>query len=107
MFLLVACVFENFIKVSINEVAVNPLFYVSLAGCIWQCGLKYTGINLQTFPDKDLILTIENNIPGSIRYKIEDRHVNSDENKRDNNYRCYYFIRTFNVSVLPYDESEM
>ena len=88
MFLLVACVFENFLKVSFNEVAVNPLYYVSLPGCTWQCGLKYTGINLQTLPDEDLILTKENNIPGSIRSKIGDRHVNSDE-KKDNIYWCY------------------
>ena len=46
--LLLTCVFENFIKVSINEFCINPLYCVSLPGYTWQCGLKYTGMNLQT-----------------------------------------------------------
>ena len=40
--LLLACVFEKFIKVSINEFSINPLYCVSLPGYTWQCGLKYT-----------------------------------------------------------------
>ena len=64
--LLLACVFEMFKKVSINEFGVNPLYCVSLPGYTWQCGLKYTGINLQTLQDKDLILTLENIIGGGI-----------------------------------------
>ena len=43
--LLLACVFEKFIKVSINEFGINPLYCVSLPGYTWQCGLKYTGRN--------------------------------------------------------------
>ena len=53
--LLLACVFEKFIKVSLNEFGINPLYCVSLPGYTWECCLKYTGINLQTFQDKDLI----------------------------------------------------
>ena len=41
--LLLACVFEKFIKVSLNEFGINPLYCVSLPGYTWQCGLKYTG----------------------------------------------------------------
>ena len=44
--LLLACVFEKFIKGSVNEFGIDPLYCVSLPGYIWQCGLKYTGINL-------------------------------------------------------------
>ena len=54
--LLLACVFEKFIKVSVNEFGINPLYCVSLPGYTWQCGLKYTGINLQTIQDKDMIV---------------------------------------------------
>ena len=53
---LLACVFEKFIKVSINEFKKNPLYCVSLPGYTWQCGLKYTGIILQNLQDKDMIL---------------------------------------------------
>ena len=57
--LLLACVFEKFIKVSINEVCNNPLYCVSLPGYTWQCGLKFTRINLQTLQDKDMIFLRE------------------------------------------------
>ena len=44
--LLLTCVFEKFKEVSVNEYDINPLYSVSLPGYTWQCGLKYTGINL-------------------------------------------------------------
>ena len=53
--LLLTCVFEKFIKVSVNEFGINPLYCVSLPGYIWQCVLKCTGINLQTLQDKNTI----------------------------------------------------
>ena len=62
--ILLACVFENFIKISVIEYGINPLYCVSLPGYTWQCGLKYTGINLQTLQDKDMILLLEKNIRG-------------------------------------------
>ena len=57
--LLLTCVFEKFVKVSINEFGINPLECVSLPGYTWRCGVKYTGINLQTLQYKDLILRLE------------------------------------------------
>ena len=79
--LLLTCVFEKFIKVSGNEYGINPLYCVSLPGYTWECCLKYTGINLETIQDKDLILTLESNIRGGISSVIGDRYVKSDENK--------------------------
>ena len=79
--LLLACVFESFIKVSVNEFEINALYCVSLPGYTWQCGLKYTGINLQTPQDKDMILFSENNIRGGISSVMGDRYVRSNENK--------------------------
>ena len=79
---LLTCVFEKFIKVSVNEFGINPLYCVSLPGYTWQCGLKYTGINLQTLQDKDMILLLENNIRGSISSVMGNRYVKSDENKK-------------------------
>ena len=38
--LLITCVFESFIKVSVNEYGINPLYCVSLQGYTWQCSLK-------------------------------------------------------------------
>ena len=80
--LLLTCVFEKFIKVSVNEIDINPLYCVSLPGYAWQCGLKYTGINLQTLQDKDMILLLENNIRGGISSVMGDRFIKSNENKK-------------------------
>ena len=74
--------FEKFIKVSVIEFAISPLYCVSLPGYIWQCGLKYTGINLQTLQDKDMILLIENNIRAGISSVMSDRYVKSDESEK-------------------------
>ena len=79
---MLTCVFEKFVKVSVNEFGINTLYYVSLTGYTWQCGLKYTGMNLQVLQDKDLILTIENNIRRGVRSVISDRYVKSDDNKK-------------------------
>ena len=102
--LLLACVFEKFIKVSVNEFGINPLYCVSLPGYTWQCGLKYTGINLQTLQDKDMILLLENNNRGGISSVMGDRYIKSDENKK------ILYIDANNLydhsmsEPLPYDE---
>ena len=102
--LLLACVFEKFIKVSVNEFGINPLYCVSLPGYTWQCGLKYTGINLQTLQDKDMILLLENNIRGGISSVMGDRYIKSDDNKK------ILYIDANNLyghsmsQYLPYDE---
>ena len=71
--ILLTCVFEKFIKVSFNEFEINPLYCVSLPSYTWQCGLKYTGINLQRLQDKDMILLLENIIRGGISSVMGDR----------------------------------
>ena len=80
--LLLTCVFEKFIKVSINEFDINSLFFVSLPVSTCQSGSKYTGINLQTLQDKDLILSLGNIIRGDISSHMGDRYVKSDENEK-------------------------
>ena len=102
--LLLACVSEKFIKASVNEFKINPLYCVSLPGYTWQCGLKYTGINLQTLQNKDMILLLENNIRGGISSVMGDRYIKSNENKK------ILYIDANNLyghsmsQLLPYDE---
>ena len=98
--------FEKIIKVSINEFDINPLYCVSLPGYTWQCGLKHTGINLQTLQDKDLILTLENNIPGGISSVMGDRYVKSDENKKILYIDANKLYGHSMSEPLPYDEIE-
>ena len=102
--LLLTCVFEKFIKVSQNKFGISPLYFVSLAGYTWSCGLKYTNIKLQTLQDKELILLLENRIRGGISGVMGDRYIKSDENTN-----VIYFDATnlygFGMSQsLPYNE---
>ena len=61
------------LTVSINEFDISDT---------WQCGLKCTGINLQTLQNKNMILLLENIFRGGISSIIGDRYVKSDENKK-------------------------
>ena len=105
--ILLADVFEKFVKVSTEEYKINPLYCVSLPGYTYQCALKYTNIKLQTLQDKDLILLIENNIRGGISSVMGDRYVKSDENNK------IIYVDATNLyghsmsQFLPYDEIEM
>ena len=102
--LLLICVFEKFIRVSVNKFGINLLYCVILPGYTWQCGSKYTGINLQTLQDKDLSLTLEKNIRGGISSVMGDRYVKS------NDYEKVLYNDANNLyghsmsQPLPYDE---
>ena len=105
--ILLADIFEKFVKVSTKEYKITPLYCVSLPGYTYQCALKYTDIKLQTLQEKDLILLIGNNIRGGISSVLGDRYVKSDENKK-----ILYMVATnlygHSMSqMLPYDEIEM
>ena len=101
---LLACVFEKFIEKSINEFDINPLYCVSLPSYKWQCGLKNTGINLQTLQDKDMILLLENNIRGGISSVMGDRYIKSDENKKIMYFDANNLYGHSMSEPLPYDE---
>ena len=78
--LLLACVFENFMKNSINNFDINTLYCVSSPDSTWHCGVKYTDIRIQTLQDKDMILLLEKKYK-SLSSVMGDRYVKSDENK--------------------------
>ena len=101
---LLADVFEKFIKISIEEYGINPLYCVSLPGYTWECGLKYSGINLQTLQDKDMILLLENNIRGGISSVMGDRYIKSDDNKKILYVDANNLYGHSMSEPLPYDE---
>ena len=80
--ILLTCVFEKFIKVSPFEFDINSLYCALLPSFTWLWGLRYTGINLQTLQDKELISLMENKIRGRISTVIADRSVKSDEDEK-------------------------
>ena len=102
--LLLACVFEKFLKVSTYEYGINPLYCVSLPGYTWLCGLKDTNIKLQTLQDKDMILLLENNIRGGISSVMGDRYIKSDGNKKILYFDANNLYGDSMSQPLPYDE---
>ena len=105
--ILLADVFEKFVKVSTKEYKVIPLYCVSLPGYTYQCALKYTDIKLQTLQYKDLILLIETNIRGSISPVMGDRYVKSDESKKILYMDATNLYGHSMSQMLLYDEVEM
>ena len=99
-----ACVFEIFTKVSVNEFGINPLYCVSLPGYTWQCGLKYTDTRIQTLQDKDKLLLIENNIRGGISSVLGDRYVKRSDTKKILYQDCTNLYGHSMSQPLPYDE---
>ena len=83
------------------------MYCVSLPGYTWECGLKYTVINLQTLQDKDSILTLENNIGGGISGVMGNRYVKSDEIKKKIYMDATNLYGHSMVQTLPYDEIEI
>ena len=102
--ILLADVFEKFVKVSTEEYKINPLYCVSLPIYTYQCALKYTDIKLQTLQDKDLILLIESNIRGGISSVMGDRYVKSDENNKILYMDATNLYGHSMSQMLPYDE---
>ena len=102
--LLLACVFEKFIKIMQDKFEISPLYFVSLPGYTWSCGLKYTNIKLQTLQDKEMILLLENGIRGGISGVFGDRYVKSDKNKKilyGDVTNLYGYVM---CQYLPYDD---
>ena len=102
--ILLADVFEKFIKISVEEFGINPLYCVSLPGYTWQCGLKFTDINLQTLQDKDMILLLENNIRGGVSSIMGDKYIKSDKNKKILYIDANNLYGHSMCQYLPYDE---
>ena len=75
------CVSEKFLKVSIHQFDINPLYCVSLNGHTWEGGVGFTGLKYKPFKTK-VFLTSENIIRGGISSVMGDRYVKSDENTK-------------------------
>ena len=96
---LLADVFEKFIKVSIEEFDINPLYCISPPSYTYQCGVEYTRNKLQTLQDKDMFLLLQNNIRGCICSVLGDKYVKSNEPKKTI-YSMLIFIWTLQVSTI-------
>ena len=88
----------------VKEFDVNPLYWVSLPGYFWECGMEYTYIKLQTLQDKEIIFSMENNISGGISSVMGDRCVESEDNKKILYINAKDLYGYTMSESLPYDE---
>ena len=71
--LLLADVFEKFIKTCLNYYGLDPFHYFSSPGLSWDAMLKMTGVELELISDIDMHLFTEKGMRGGISY-IAKRH---------------------------------
>ena len=83
--LLLADAFENFRKFFLKNHEIDPCYCFSAPGLTWQCGLKYTNVELELLSDYDMLLMFENGIRGGFSGVLGPRHVKAF-NKYTPNY---------------------
>ena len=64
--LLLADVFEKFIKTCLNYYGLDPCYYFSSPGLSWDAMLKMTGIEIEYISDIEMNLFIEKGMRGGI-----------------------------------------
>ena len=82
--LLLADVFEKFIKTCLKYYELDPCHYFSSLGLRWDAMLKMTGVKLEKISDIDKYLFIEKGLRGGISY-IAKRYAKAN-NKYMNDY---------------------
>ena len=71
--LLLADVFEKFIKTCLDYYGLDPCHYFSSPGLSWDAMLKMSGVELDLISDIDMHLFVEKGMRGGISY-IAKRH---------------------------------
>ena len=75
--LLLADVFENFRRISLETYRLDPIHYYRLPGLSWNAMLKYTSVELELITDPDMHLTVEKSMREGIS-NICHRHATSN-----------------------------
>src|SRR5271156_6848184 len=84
--LILADCFEKFRSISLQKpYELDPCYYISTPGLSWDCGLKYTKIELELLTDYDMILFLEKARRGGLSGVMGTRHVKAN-NKYLRNY---------------------
>ena len=93
--LLLADVFENFIKACIQTYELDPAHFISLTGLAWQACSEKTGVELELLTDYDMLLMIEEGITGGIchtvhRYaKANNKYMKNYDKSKESSYIQY------------------
>ena len=94
--LLLADVFENFREKCNKIYELDPVYFVSAPGLVWQACLKRTGVKLELLlTNYDMLLMVENGIRGGIfqathRYaKANNRYMNNYDKNIESSYLAF------------------
>ena len=98
--ILFADFFEKFIKKTIEDFDINPVYRASLPHYFFKCGMQFIDIKLQTLQDKELTI----NIRGGINSIIGCRYVKSDDIEKLLCFDANSFFGRPMCDSLPYDE---
>ena len=107
--LLLADVFDKFIKTCLNYYGLNPSHYFSSPGLSWDSMLKMTGVALEKISNIDVHNFIEKGVTGGISY-ISKRYAKLDDSKKKksiiywdmNNLYGFRMIQPIPVSDLNF-----
>ena len=99
--LLLADVFERFIKTYLDYYGLDPCHYFTNPGLSWDAMLKMTGIKLDLISDTDMHLFIEEGIRGGISY-ISKRH-----SKAINEYMWSFDTNEENKFIMYLDANNL
>ena len=83
--MILADAFEKYRKFFLKHHKIDPCYCYSAPGLTWQCGLKYTGIELELLTDYDMLTMIEKGIRGGFSGVLGKRCVKAF-NKYTPNY---------------------
>ena len=113
---------NEYVKLSMKEVGLNPLHYVSLPGYSFDCWLMLSGVTLDTLQDKQMLDNFVEAKRGGICGIMGDRYINNgnanvndNSNGNDNgndNGKTVWYIDANNLYAyammqkLPYKDFE-
>ena len=92
---LLADVFENFRDKCIEIYKIDPAYFLSAPGLIWQACLKMTGVELQLLTDMDMLLMFEQGIRGGVcqatyQYaKANNKYMTNYDEYKESSYLQY------------------
>ena len=76
--LILADAFEKFRNFFLMNHQIDPAYCYSAPGLTWQCGFKYTDIELDLLSDYEMLLMFENGIRGGYSGVLGKRHVKAN-----------------------------
>ena len=93
--ILLADVFESFRNLYIETYKLDPAYFLSLAGLVWQACLKHSKIKLDLISDIDMLLFLEDGIRGRICHsvlrnaKANNKYMKDYDEKKESSFLIY------------------